>query len=495
MQQNKAILYMRLSSTDGQTESESIANQRQLLRSFVNERNDITIVAEEVDDGFTGTNFNRPGFQATIREALLGNIDCIIVKDLSRLGRDYIETGFYLRHFFPQYNIRFIAVNDHIDTNIDHDLSSQIDVTLKTILNDCYSADISKKTRASLDTKRKNGQFVGSTAIYGYKKVKDDPHKLHIDPYPAEVVQVIFSLYQSGTNVKAIAKQLNGRCIASPLSYKKENQIAFPSKCFGATIDCMWSPTTIRRILTDETYMGTLVQGKQTTYSNKLKKVVHKERNDWCILPDAHTPIITKESFDLTQKLLQLETRTPPQKATLHLFSGLLYCSCCDKKMMRKTVPYHDKKYFYYSCATGKKNGCTTKMIREATLIDCVNTLLKIYENLEWIAPIPPSHMPSKLYYDCTKCHIKNEIQLKKIYLTALETALDDQLISKEEYTIYHLDYTEKLNQLDHAKKELSKNPVNQNEISQRTRIVKNIERISIKNGATPKILLSFHEL
>ncbi|MFI3173773.1 MAG: recombinase family protein [Bacillota bacterium] len=491
MNRSKAILYMRLSSTDGQNESESIANQRQLLHAFVKERDDIDIVGEAVDDGFTGTNFNRPGFQSTIKEAVLGNIDCIIVKDLSRLGRDYIETGFYLRNFFPQYNIRFIAVNDNIDTDIENDLGSQIDVTLKTILNDCYSADISKKTRASLATKRKNGQFLGSTAIYGYKK-EENSYKLHLDPYPAEVIKFIFSLHQNGTNVKAIAEELNDRCIASPLCYKKENQITYPSQCFGARTDCFWSPTTIRRILTDETYTGTLLQGKQTTYSNKLKKVCHKNRSEWAITPDAHTPIITQESFDFTQKLLKLETRTPPKKARLHLFSGLIYCSCCGKQMTRKTVPYQNKKYFYYCCTTGRKNGCTTKMIRETTLISCVKKVLDIYEDLTYLKPLPSCDIATKLYCECTNLRIENELNLKKMYLDSLEKALTDGLISKEEYENYIFYYIDKINILRNAKEKSLKDPMSEIVFSERKRLVQNLSQIAIESN---RIVLSFYEV
>lgn len=494
MPQSKAILYMRLSSTDGQNEleSESITNQRQLLYTFVDERDDITIVGEEIDDGFTGTNFNRPGFQSAIRTALLGNADCIIVKDLSRLGRDYIETGFYLRNFFPQYQIRFISVNDGIDTHIENDLGSQIDVTLKTILNDCYSADISKKTRVSLATKRKNGQFIGSTTIYGYKKSTDDAHTLHIDPYPSEVVNIIFSLYQNGSNAKTIAEQLNTWCVASPLAYKKEQHIAYPSQCFGANSDCAWSPTTIRRILTDETYTGTLLQGKQTTYSNKLKKVLYKERSEWAITPHAHAPIITQESFDFTQKLLQLETRTPPKKQKLHLFSGLVYCGDCNKQMTRKTVPYRNQKYVYYSCSTGKKMGCNTKMIRETELMQCIQTILEMYQKLNWIAPLSPTYVPSQLYYDGTIAHIDTELKLKNTYLSSLDQAHVDGFISYEEHAIYRADYMQKIHNLTIAKEKLSKNSIKKSELLERKHIVQNLTRITLNGN---RMILSFYAL
>lgn len=264
MPKYKATAYIRLSYTDDHSsESDSVSNQRKLIENFVERNPDIEVVSEKIDDGYSGIIFDRPAFKEMMQDVTDGNINCVIVKDLSRLGREYIETGRYLRRVFPAYGVRFIAITDSIDTA--HDSGDDLTVSVKNIMNEAYCRDISIKTRSSLDVKRRNGDFVGAFPVYGYMKAEDNKNLLVPDPYAARVVCDIFRMRLEGASASKIASELNRLGILSPLAYKKNNGLPYAKKGYADKADCKWSATTIIRILQDETYTGTLVQGKQGT--------------------------------------------------------------------------------------------------------------------------------------------------------------------------------------------------------------------------------------
>lgn len=219
----RATKYIRLSYTDDRsTESDSVGNQRKLIDDFVSRNPDIEIVSERIDDGYSGTIFDRPAFKEMMQDVMEGSINCIIVKDLSRLGREYIETGRYLRRVFPSYGVRFIAITDGIDTA--HDAcADDLAVSVKNIMNEAYARDISVKTRAALRVKRRNGDFVGSFTVYGYMKSETDKNQLVPDPYASRVVQDIFRMRLDGLSANKIAGELNRLGILSPMAYKKNH--------------------------------------------------------------------------------------------------------------------------------------------------------------------------------------------------------------------------------------------------------------------------------
>ena len=237
-----------------------------------------------------------------------GNINCVIVKDLSRLGREYIETGRYLRRVFPAYGVRFIAITDSIDTA--HDSGDDLTVSVKNIMNEAYCRDISIKTRTSLDVKRRNGDFVGAFPVYGYMKAEDNKNLLVPDPYAARVVCDIFRMRLEGASASKIASELNRLGILSPLAYKKNNGLPYAKKGYADKADCKWSATTIIRILQDETYTGTLVQGKQGTPHYKIKQMEQRPASEWVRVPDAHEALIARQDFELVQRIKGLDTRT-----------------------------------------------------------------------------------------------------------------------------------------------------------------------------------------
>ena len=380
MPKYQAAEYIRLSYTDDRmSESDSVSNQRKLIENFVLQNADIEVIEEKIDDGYSGIIFDRPAFKEMMQDVTDGKINCVIVKDLSRLGREYIETGRYLRRIFPAYGVRFIAINDNIDTareNCGDDLA----VSVKNIMNEAYCRDISIKTRSSLDVKRRNGDFVGAFPIYGYLKSSESKNKLEPDPYASRVVRNIFRMRLEGSSASRIAAELNRLCVLSPLAYKKNNGLPYAKRGYADKENCKWSATTVIRILQDETYTGTLVQGKQGTPHYKIKTVEQHPSSDWIRVPGAHEAIIPQHDFELVQRIRHLDTRTAPAQDTVYLFSGVIVCGCCGARMTRKTNRAGGKEYHYYYCPTGKKHGCDhSVMLKENDLTACVRDALKSY--------------------------------------------------------------------------------------------------------------------
>ena len=373
MPKYKADGYYRLSYTaDKSEESDSIANQKKLIEDFVAAHPDIVLVSERVDDGYSGVLFDRPAFQEMMADIMAGKINCVIVKDLSRLGREYIETGRYLRQVFPAYGVRFISINDGIDTANEQN-GDDLHISLKNLLNDTYCRDISVKTRSALLTKRQNGDYVGACPIYGYRKDPENKNRLVVDEYAAHVVQDIYRRRIDGASAKRIADDLNKLGILSPLAYKVSRGLPHPTGGFADSPDAKWSAHAVIRILQDETYTGVLVQGRQETHNHKLKNIRHKPSEEWVRAENAHEPIIQKRDFELVRQIMGLDTRTAPDGEGVYLFSGLLVCGCCGSRMTRKTNTVKGKKYIYYHCPTGKKNGCDHPvMLKESDLSACV---------------------------------------------------------------------------------------------------------------------------
>lgn len=333
-----AAYYLRLSRDDGdKAESDSISNQRNLISDYVSQHEEITFVEEYVDDGYSGTNFDRPAFQKMMKDAKNKKINCIIVKDLSRLGRNYIETGRYLEKVFPFLGIRFIAITDHYDTADQTNDSDQIIVPFKNLINDAYCRDISIKIRSQLDVKRKTGQFIGSFAAYGYCKDPADKNRLVIDETAAEVVQLIFRLKLEGFSSTNIADRLNELGIPTPMEYKRSCGLNFNSG-FRSGNSPKWIAVSVNRILKNELYTGTMVQGKNQKINYKVKQSRAIEEKDWIRVEKTHEAIIPQEIFQCVQDIMLLDTRTSPKAESVYLFSGILKCSDCGQNMVRRTA-------------------------------------------------------------------------------------------------------------------------------------------------------------
>ena len=463
----KAIKYFRISSADenknGAGESDSIANQRKLIDEYLKNHPEIEVIGEKVDDGFSGILFDRPAFKEMMEDVYEGKINCIICKDLSRLGREFIETGRHLRNIFPSYGVRFIAVNDNIDTL--KDSGDDLTVSLQSIINDAYCRDISVKTRSALRTKRRDGDFTGACPVYGYKKDENNHNRLVTDKYPASVVQDIFRMKLDGYSAARIADILNERAVLSPMEYKKHNGLPYPKGGYADRDGAKWSATTIIRILNDETYTGMLIQGKCGTPNYKLKELVQKPAEEWHRVENTHEAIIKRHRFDLAQKILRLDTRTSPHNDKVYIFSGILVCGCCGNRMTRKTVPYKDEKYYYYWCPTGRKNGCShSVMLKESDLTDCILKSVKAHisniASLETlIASLDSTRIAHELADNLTIQLSENEHRLEKIceFKRGLYENMMNGNLSKDEHKALKRKYTVDADILTEANVKLQK--------------------------------------
>lgn len=273
----------------------SVENQRKLLERFIL-KNDFKHIAEFVDEGYTGTNFNRPGFIKMLGWIEKNNVRCIMVKDLSRLGRDYIETGRLLEYYFPMNNIRVISVSDGYDSDKADYHERKITVPLLNLLNNSYARDISCKVRYSQKVKRESGKYIGAFAVYGYKKSDSDKNRLVIDDVAAKVVKQIFDMRIAGYSAEKIVRAFNEEKILSPYMYKKANNSNYKTS-FANSEMSVWKPYSVRRILNNEIYMGVLQQGKTRKINYKLNKRINLNKEEWVCCEETVPAIISKEQF------------------------------------------------------------------------------------------------------------------------------------------------------------------------------------------------------
>jgi len=368
-------LYVRLSREDGdKEESDSISNQKSLLTDYISHETDVNLYDVYIDDGWSGTNFERPGFKRMIDDIKSRAVNCVIVKDLSRFGRDYVEVGNYLEKVFPFMDVRFISVTDYLDSVKNPQSMNNLVVPFKNIINDEYCRDISNKVRSSLDLKRKQGKFIGSFSAYGYLKDPTDHNHLIIDEEAADVIRYIFKQFIEGTAIIRIAKKLNEQGFLNPTAYKKSKGFNYRHAA-GTDCDYLWVDSSVRRILINKMYTGTLVQGKNKIKSYKLQVAVAQSKEKWIEVENTHEAIIDKDTFEKVQNLLKRDTRTSPWQNNLGLFSGFLKCADCKRAMNKKAIVHSYASYSYYICSTFKKmnrNACTKHTIREDKLYQAV---------------------------------------------------------------------------------------------------------------------------
>ena len=469
LEEYKAMAYYRLSKDDKNEDriadsegkiSDSILNQRKLVHAYLQNHPNITLVDEAYDDGYTGTNYNRPGFQAVLEKVQSGSINCVIVKDLSRLGREYIETGKYLEMIFPSFGVRFIAINDDIDSE-HSSAGDDLIIPIKNIMNESYCRELSKKLRNQFRIQRGNGEFLGAFASYGYCKSPDDKHKLIVDEYAAEVVRGIFSLKVKGFSQNVIADYLNNEKILPPAEYKKSLGMKYKTG-FQASTQSKWSVVTLNRILTNPIYIGTLVQGKRGTPNYKIKTMRTRSENDWVVVENNHQAIIDPLVFSTVQKMMERDTRRPPNTDVLLPLAGVLFCPDCGFSLQRRTVKRGKQKYYYYVCASYKNGkGCSSHSIEQKKLEETV--LHAISNQIQMIVEL------NKLVQDIGMKSI-DQVRLKRLdvmiaqkeqdmdhdkeFRMKLYEALNDDLIDRDEYEKMRMKYTK---QIEDTEKAISK--------------------------------------
>ena len=457
--QFQGAIYLRLSKEDGsasaygeKAESNSISNQRMLIRDFLKNHPEITVVREYCDDGFTGANFERPEFQKMMDAVRNREIDCIVVKDLSRFGREYIDSGHYLQKVFPALGVRFIAINDNYDNAQPGTIENDLVLPFKNLMNDSYCRDISIKVRTNLDAKRRSGQFVGSRIVYGYLRCPDDKNRLVVDPYAAGVVQDIFKWKIEGMSPLQISDRLNAEGILSPIEYKKANG-SRQRTCFQTNPKAMWSAVAIYRILHNEIYTGVLLQGKTTTPNHKIKKTIQKDRSEWSRTENAHEAIISSVQFDLVQQLLKNDTRRPAGGDTVYPLAGKIVCADCGSSMIRKTTRTDGKEYAYFLCSEYRKNHtCTAHRISEKQLYDTVLAVLQAHISAALDLSRALSRMDALSWEGRELEKIKanvvlQEEQIDKSRRMKTEAYEDfrNQLLSREEYETFRDEFDRKI--------------------------------------------------
>jgi Site-specific recombinases, DNA invertase Pin homologs len=491
-----AAIYVRLSKEDGdKVESDSIGNQKDLIRAFVNNKEDIIICSERVDDGFTGVNFDRPSFIAMLEDIKERKINCVIVKDLSRLGRNFIETGKYIEKIFPFMGVRFISVNDDIDSLEPKTFANNLIVPVKNLMNDAYCRDISIKIRSQLDIKRKKGDFIAPFAAYGYLRNPENKNKLIVDELAAPVVQDIFKKKLEGMSSGAIADYLNDNNILSPMEHKRYIGLNYATT-FKVNGKAKWTPTAVLRILNNKLYIGTLIQGKKSSPNYKVKKRFDVPTSQWICVENNHESIIDNAAFESVQAVLKADTRTAPTAKTVYPLSGLVFCVDCGSSMIRKNNGTSENPYYYYICSGFKsKKDCSSHSIRAVYLENAVllalqehiKNILDLDEILNAIDNIPYTSRQVQ------KCHQrlaekKKEYERYENNKMRVYEDFKDGLLDEEDYRNYKKCYDEKSvearRDIKNIEKEIQKLVLGKTEGQQWTQYFKehkNIEELTRK--------------
>ena len=425
----KVAIYIRLSKEDvdrGYDESESIKNQRTLLTEYVQKLGwKYQLIDTYIDQGFTGTNFNRPDFQRMVRDIEKGKINMVVTKDLSRLGRDYIETGEYIEKWFPENNVRYVSVTDGIDTFETSNGNNDI-APFKSILNDMYSKDLSKKIRTALHTMQKQGKWVGGKTPRGYIKDSNDKNKLVIYEPEAQIVRNIFNMATNGKQVGEIRDYLNNNDIPT-VNKSRYNKETF------------WENKTVKNILKNKVYIGTTVQNKRSRISYKNRKIRPNSEEKWIIVENTHEPIIDKKVFDAVQKMVIVQNYNRNEKKNAFLFDGLLFCYECKHKI---GVRGEKKGRYYMVCNNYRRNSklglCTSHGFSynnlEEVILDCIKSLFKGIDNKRLELNI--KNRMTKYDYGKILQKLENEIKLvnnniDKMYLDRLNKKISEKMYER----------------------------------------------------------------
>ena len=465
----KAALYIRLSREDGdKVESNSITSQREILKEYLKLHPDIELHDFYIDDGWSGTNFDRPGFIRMMEDIYSGDVNCVIVKDLSRFGRNYTDAGNYLDNIFVRLQIRFIALNNGIDTatNNMNAATRCITVGVQNVINESLAATTSVNVRGTLNVNREQGKFIGSFASYGYMKDPNDHHKLIIDPETAPVVRMIFEKFIDGCSIIGIAKDLNEMGIPNPTAYKKLKGFNYKHPA-GKKLDGLWPDSSVRRILRNEMYVGNMVQGKNTTISYKIKQCRAIPKEDWIIVEGTHEAIVDRETFDKAQSLFNQFIRKAPQKSEVDLFSGFVRCADCLRAMNKKTNSHPYGTYHYYLCGTSrkmKKSSCTNHTIRIdkmelavlASIQGMIDSAVEMDKLIKRINSSPVKKKESSHICSAIDTHTA-ELEKLKGMIIDLYPDWKSGIISKEEYFTLKEQLTEKTTSLEKALENLKR--------------------------------------
>lgn len=435
-----AALYARLSREDGdRIESDSIVNQQRVNEDYCARHPEIQIAGHYTDDGYTGTNFERPGFQQMMTDIKAGKINCVIVKDLSRFGRDYIDMGYYLERVFPSLHVRFIAINDGVDSEKGpYDML----LPLKNVFNAQYAKDISGKVRSAFTVKQNRGEFVGAFASYGYMKDPQDHNRLVTDPVASKTVRRIFEMAAQGIGQLRIAKILNDENLPCPSEYKRLMGEKY-TNCHRLNSTRYWTYATIHRILDNEMYLGNMVQ-KRSVRPTMHGKAKAADKKDWVVVPNTHEPIIPKDLWDTVHAQLNKHSRDINFEKNIGLLAGFIRCGDCGRAMVKTQWDGR----VHYSCGSYRRYGasvCTKHYILqadvEAILLHDLNHIIAAVEDLRALVE---ENKTSSVNTDQNDREAKRlTAALERIRYLKQSSYEDyrDQLLSREEFLRYKTDY------------------------------------------------------
>ena len=443
--------YVRLSVEDsGKPGADTIINQRELIQSYIDSQPDMQFCGLYCDNGRTGTNFDRPEFERLMEDVRSGKVDCIVVKDLSRFGRNYRETGSYLERIFPLLDVRFIAVNDNFDTLTAERSQDGYIVPLKNIINEVYSKDISRKLLPVFAAKQQNGEFIGAWAIYGYQKCADDHHRIEPDRSIAPIIREIFQWRFSGMSYQNIARRLNERNIPSPARYHYLKGTVKSERYASA----VWNVCSVKNVLSSEVYLGHTVQGRKRSGFSEGRKPYRVPKSEWVIVRNTHEPLVDEETFQAVQQMAEKARAAYHERqgkydalgTTPNMLRKLVYCADCKRPLVRyKNVNGSTgRRYYVYICQSHFNDpaSCPKKYFHEAKLIeilwDTLQREIALAENLDKRVR-QYSKSPKAASREAA---VKREIAAAKQALSRAEMLYDSlyqnyagKLMSEREYT------------------------------------------------------------
>ena len=448
-------LYIRLSVEDNKKRGCSVENQKLVLNDFLADKPDFVVYDTYIDNGATGTNFHRSGFQQMLSDIEAGHIDCVIVKDLSRLGRNSIDTGYYIEQYFHTHNVRFIAVTDQFDTADPGSLHSGIMLPLKNMINEAYALDIGRKIKAQARQAMKDGDYIGARAPYGYRKDPDNCHKLLIDEDTAPVVRQIFEWAHEHVALNRIVRNLNEMGITAPSHYKKSTgEITSP----GLIGSGKWQTRTVMKILESEVYTGDLVQGKTKIVDHQQVKA---GEDNLIIARRTHEPIISYELFTAVQeyrKQICEESRAVPKRPyTPNIFKGKVFCADCGRSLHRQRA--ERKKgpdVYWFHCLTNSrvaKDSCKGVMMQETELIATVTAILEKELSVALGMSLPLFQLEAKQKKDKDRLKTqmsarRQETEKKRRLIRGLYENFVQGILTNEEYFELKADYEESIRTL-----------------------------------------------
>ena len=477
-------VYRRLSADEMKSdkdESNSVSNQKKLIDYYLSDKKDMVVYKYYADDGYTGTDFNRPGYHEMLDDIYNKRINGIIIKDLSRLGRNYIEVGDFIDEIVPKYKLRFISVNDNVDSFLNPDIMDSLEIPFKNLMNESYSRDASKKMRSSLRATKKSGNYTGKVAPYGYIKDETDCHKFNIDPVASEIVKRIFNLALKGYSKQNIAEELNADHILPPGLYLKKI-----IKYKYELASDKWTTRTINSILKNRTYIGELIQGKRTRISHKTHNFVKIAEDDWIVCEHHHPAIIKENIFNQVQDIMFNRNVRVNSKSEFNKYTGFLKCPECGGNLYRLTRKKKNREIIYYYCGTYlKTKNCNKHYILEKELDKMVLEIINKY--IELVCDID-----KKIEDTISSSRIEYDEKIKKIRLIELEKEIEkyeklinevisdyqNNLITKEDFDEFNTSYVFELNNLKLEKENLTKSKISTNKLDWLNK-VKKIGKIS----------------